>query len=232
MDRYQKLLFDIANSKEVEFLPKSLRNQVVAIRDEEEERVRKREAEIRKQEREREEATRKEHDEEHRKFLCIGEWGEKVPPKRRFALCCRMSKKFIGWLGQERDPSKWKEVPEYCAIDLVRGITNPYWGYWGASTEEGQRDAFYNEGIRPVLEAFETGDESEVLKRIRCDWNFFKIDRKEDMAVKFAVLRYHLDKGTGPKADRVVVDGRSVPKTLAEHQEDLKREFWKEEIQR
>jgi len=43
MDRYQKLLFDIANSKEVELLPKPLRDQVVAIRDEEEERVRKRE---------------------------------------------------------------------------------------------------------------------------------------------------------------------------------------------
>jgi len=112
---------------------------------------------------------------------------------------------------------------------LVRGITNPYWGYWGANTEEGQRDAFYNEGIRPVLEAFEAGDEPEVLKCIRCDWDFFKMNRKEDVAMKFMVLYYHLDKGAGPKADHVVIDGRSEPKTLAKHQEDLKREFCKEE---
>lgn len=238
MNRYQKLLFDIANSKEVELLPKPLRDQVVALRDEEEERVRKWEAEIREREREREEATRKEREEERRKFLCIGEWGENVPPKRRFALCCRMGREFIGWIGQERDPSKWKEVPEYCAIDLVRGIMNPYWGYWGANTEEGQRNAFYNEGIRPVLEAFDAGDEPKALDCIRRDWDFFKIDRKEDVDMKFMVLHYHLDKGaghdgfsrrcSGPKADRVVIDGRSELKTLAEHQEDLKREFCKE----
>ena len=222
----QKLLFDIANCADVDKLPKELRDKVVKMRDDEEERVRKAEADAIERKRQEDEARKKEKDEESRRLLCTGQWGEKVPPKRRFALCYRMGK-------FSYDGDHWNKEPFYCAIDLVRGYMSPYWHYYGDGSEAGQRDAFYNERIRPVLEAYEEGDDIKLFKVLRSDWDFFKI-HEEDLNTKFEVLDYHIEKGTGLsfhvrndgwKADKVVVYGRSKPMTFAEHQAALKKEF-------
>jgi len=218
-----KLLMDLANSESVELLPKDLRDRVMAFKDKKEKEDLKRAEDARAAAEKLAEEDRKKNDEEYRELLCIGGWGEKVPRERRFALCYKMGK-------FSYDGDNWHKEPFYCAIDLVRGYKSPYWYYYGSSTEAGQRDAFYNERIRPVLEA---SDSSELVRVLRRDWNFFKIYDSEE-SEKFKVLKYHVEKGAGVpfnprrdgwKADLVVVDDMSEYKTLAEHQSDLKKEF-------
>lgn len=162
------------------------------------------------------------------KLLCLGEWGEKVPLKRRFALCERIGKRFVGHIGQEGDPTKWEDEVQYCAIDLVRGIMSPYWAYFGASTKQGQLDAFYNERVRPALE--KTGD--DLVTFLSCEWNFFRIDDQPGHEkIKFRVLDYDVEKDVGipfayaKKYDKVVVIGKSEPMTWREHMDALRKEF-------
>lgn len=221
-----KLVMDLADCGELDKLPQDLRDRILAIRNTEVEKARKIEEEKLETERKAMEEIRKERDEERSRLMCIGKWGEKVPPKRRFALCYRMGK-------YATMDDNWRDEPFYCAIDLVRGYMSPYWHYYGSSTEEGQRDAYYNEQIRPVLEAYREGNDVAITSVIRRDWDFFKI-QGDEAEIKFEVLDYHVEKGTGIpfyirkdgwKADKVIIDGRSKPMTFAEHRDALRKEF-------
>jgi len=232
-----KLLLELANTVQLDSLPEKLREGLLRVKTEEAARI-EAEAEARRkeeEERRREEAERaRKRDEERRKLLCTGEWGEKVPLKRRFALCRRMGVKFVGFVGQEKDPSKWVPEEEFCAIDLVRGYKSPYWGYFGP--QQVQLDAFYTERVRPVLEA---GNDDELVRFLRCEWDFFEI-REDEKDEPFEVLDYKVETVKNSRewswairrdeegnliADKVVVTGCSPLLTFKEHQENLRKEF-------
>lgn len=133
-------------------------------------------------------------------YLCLGEWGEKVPLDRRFALC-RMK------MGQRN---------LHCAIDLVLGNKGPYWDYFGDSVYR-----YYKERIKKVLDAAQQdalNHEDQLWKVIRKEFDFNM--RDDEMVEKFQVLHYQAEE---PGFVKIV--GASEPKTWAEHQADLKAEF-------
>ena len=150
------------------------------------------------------------------KLLCKGTWGELVPPDRRFCLCERDGKRFVGFCGQEDDPTKWKDKLEYCVIDIVRGYTSPYWGYYDLMNNH--LKAWYKERMHAILSAETEDERAEIIIH---DFNFFNID-DEERNDKFRILDYEVD-GNG----NVTVVGRSKDMTLKQHQEALKREFAK-----
>lgn len=218
------LILKIADSPALEALPSEVREEILRLKREHD----RREATLEKERKDEEIRVRKERLDMERKLLCLGEWGEKVPLKRRFALCERIGKRFVGHIGQEGDPTKWEDEVQYCAIDLVRGIMSPYWAYFGASTKQGQLDAFYNERVRPALE--KTGD--DLVTFLSCEWNFFRIDDQPGHEkIKFQVLDYDVEKDVGipfayaKKYDKVVVIGKSEPMTWREHMDALRKEF-------
>ena len=228
MDSNLKLLFDIANCREIELLPKELREKVIAVRD----------AEIRRTEKwseleqKKAEAIKARTDELRNSLLCLGQWGEKVPSTRRFALCHRIGRRLVHWYNSEKP--EYRNEPFYCAIDLVRGMMPVKWHYYNVGTEEQEIDFLYNRQLRPLFEAFDTGNEAMILKCLNFAWDRYAIPERE-RDVKFHVLKYHTEKGlgldwilpieTGNKSDRVVIDEVGDYKTLAEHREDLKTEF-------
>lgn len=153
---------------------------------------------------------------ERRELLCLGDWRENVPLHRRFALCERVGKRFIGWCGQESDPSKWKDEIEYCAIDLIRGFTSPYWGYWVERDKYKEMIRFFQNRIKPILDA---KDDEERLGEIRYNWNIFP----EEGSVPFRLLSYEIL----PDGMNIEVTGRSEYKTFEEHKDALKQEIEK-----
>lgn len=149
------------------------------------------------------------------KLLCKGEWGENVPRNRRFVLCSRMGSEFKGWAGQERDPTKWVPIKQYCAIDLVRGIMAPYWNYYGANIAEKQAWLFVEKKIKPVWEA---ATEEELISKLRLDWDFFHI--KDKMDSLFRVVEFE---GTDFHTFKITKESEEM--LLEEHQARLKAEF-------
>lgn len=195
-------------------LPENVRSRILKFKEAEKERILTEakwiEEELKREEereRKRLEKAAKERDE----FFCKGDWGEKIPLNRRFALCKRMGKRFVGWCGQENDPSKWEAEEQFCAIDLVRGYMSPYWGYY--YTSSGKYLPFYKERIKPILEA---QSNEEIVQHIRSDWNSFKLETQDDC---FSVLSYSIS------GDSIILTGESPVKRLAKHQKDLKKEF-------
>lgn len=217
LDNIETLLLEIAKCEAaLAALPKEVRSRILKIKEAEEKRIlaeAKREEEWRKREEEKKRKQREKELKEQNKLLCKGEWGEKIPLKRRFALCKRISKRFVGWCGQEKDPSKWEAEEQYCAIDLVRGYMSPYWGYY--CTSRAKYLPFFEERIKPILDA-QSWD--EIVGNICRNWNFFKVEKEDD---SFSVLSYSMS------GDSIVLEGESAVKKLAEHQKDLKKEFCK-----
>lgn len=216
----EELILKIAECDAVDSLPPELRAEVLAVK--------KRVDGFKEEMRAAEEKERLERAQElkrdRKRLLCSGEWGEKVPRNRRFALC----KQVNTYRGVARNETY--DRVDYCAVDLVRGYMSPYFGYYGVEGQK-QMDAFYNERIRPVLE---TKSEDELIKILRSEWDTFKINNTRE-ASKFQVIDYEVEKGTGYRfgyfdwkkepTDKVVMLGESSLMTWEEHRDALKKEF-------
>lgn len=157
-----------------------------------------------------EEELRELHEEKEReidRLLCRGTWGEKVPLHRRFVLC-------------ERDltPTDYSygKKHEYCAVDLVRSVFAPYWGYYCTTSEYGDMKKCYKEKLKPLYDAKTT---DELLNVIRSNYDFFNADSTLTKQ-PFRIVVY----GTTTDGEFEVV-GRSGLKTLQEHQKNLMWEF-------
>lgn len=211
-----KIMLEVAECEQaLAALPEDVRKQILGFKTQNSERISKAlkaEEEQRKAEEAYRRKRKEEEEQEKNKLLCKGAWGEKIPLHRRFALCKRMGKRFTGWCGQENDTAKWVDEVKYCAIDLVRGYMSPYWGYYLTSASH-KAQPFYDDRIRPILEA---DSEEKLVRKIRVDWNFFKIKTEDD---NFSVLDYDIVNG------QIIEKGESPVKTLQEHQEALKKEF-------
>ena len=120
-----------------------------------------------------------------------------------------------------KDPNKWENIKECCAIDLLRGFMSPYWGYYVVISDmvELQAKAFYKKRVSKVMYA-KTDD--ELCKVLDYEWNFFKFDDYNEINPKFGILDYIIDS----KGEFTIL-GVSEYKTLAEHQEDLRRKYKK-----
>ena len=154
--------------------------------------------------------------------LCKGEWGCGVPANMRFRLCVTTTKKFVGTVAQLWDETKWVPCEEMCAVDIVRGYTNPYWGYYGFIDMQERLNRWYEDRIAPFIEA----KSKDELARLICrDFSFFR-NTLDDPGFKFSVLE--IEKGKDGNV-RVVSTGER--KTLAEHQADLRKQMlnYKEE---
>lgn len=216
-----ELLLEVSkNGMAMSALPENIQSEISEFASREEKRIQaesERRKRIEEEGRKENERRKKALDKERRELLCIGQWGERVPRNRRFALCERVGERFVGFSGEERDPSKWKDEIQYCAIDMVRGFTSPYWAYYGYSDH---KTPFYTECIKPVLEA---KTEDELVAQIRHNWNFFNVEKGNKGDNKpFCILEYVID-----DMGYVKVTGKSETKTFWEHQEDLRREFEK-----
>ena len=202
------------NTSAMESLSENIRKEIIAFAQENEDRIRQEEERRRKLEvlaHEKEEKRKKAMEKEWNKLLCIGDWGEKVPRNRRFALCESTGIRLRGY------PEKWTEETEYCAIDLVRGVKSPYWGYFGASYPLESLQLFYDKRVKDILEAQTV---AELVSKIRSMWDFFFIDEHDDLEKKFSVLTYEIDDN-----GRVKILSRSELKTWEEHRDALKKEF-------
>ena len=106
-----EILLQIASNKDaLSILPKSICDELIAFKRLHENHVLK-EHEMERDAVKAREVERKKWQEKVDKLFCRGQWGERVPRNRRFALCRR---EFSG-------------RTEWCAIDLVRGYMSPYW---------------------------------------------------------------------------------------------------------
>lgn len=213
------------NEAALNALPDDLRNAVLAAKKEKEEsdrRMAEAEREARKREDEKERARR---DKERKELLCIGTWAEDIPRNRRFALCERDWKRYAeyvtgGW--RYNDPHELVPVKELCAVDIVRGYTSPYFGYYcGDGEAPHQLRSWWKQRLQPVIEA-ETED--DCLKCIRAEWNFFHIynDCPDEPPFPFRILTYEV----GDDGD-IKITGRSEAKKWQEHRADLEKEFAK-----
>lgn len=150
-----------------------------------------------------------------------GEWVRNIPKYKRFVIGVKDGKRFTGLsYGSElKDPSKWEDIKQCCAIDLLRGFKSPYWGYYYVTHDmvELQAKKFYMERVSKVIHA-KTDD--ELCKVLDSDWNFFKCDDHDENNLKFGILDYLID----AKGEFTIL-GVSEYKTLAEHQEDLRRKY-------
>lgn len=216
-----ELLVAIGDNKTaLDALPDDLRNAVLAAKKEKEEndrRMSKAEREARKKAEEEALRRRKKEEKERKDLLCIGTWAENIPRNRRFALCERDWKRYgkyvRGCFGREVVP-----CIELCAVDIVRGYTSPYFGYFcGEGVEQHQLRNWWEQRLQPVIEA-KTND--EFLARIRCDWDSFHI--YNNLPFPFRTLTYEVgDDGN------IKITGRSESKTWQEHRADLEQEFAK-----
>lgn len=213
------ILLEIAKNREaMSALPQNVQKQLLDFKKKHRDEVLWEQAHKKRLEEEAEKERKKQAERERRernKLLCKGEWGEKVPLERRFVLCERDGKRFVGMIGQERNPAAWVPEKECCAIDLVRGYKSPYWGYFGNGRLGGEE--FVKQRIKPVLEAKTKADLVWFLSR---EYDFFEL-RPEEKEEKFCVCTYSF-------SPHFTITGRGEYKTLAEHQADLKREFCKD----
>lgn len=178
---------------------------------------REREKKERQQQEERIKKAAREKQEKARKLLCKDSWGKKVPLNRRFALCVRMGKKFIGCSWEHKDPTKWIPEEQCCAIDLVRGYKAPYWGYYAYPTIEGSASLFYKNAIKPILEA---ESEKSLVEQIASGFNVFHLsNHKNEMDEPFSIVKYEVIGG-----DCIRFLERGPQKTWKEHQRDLQME--------
>lgn len=152
-----------------------------------------------------------------------GEWVRNIPKYKRFVIAVKDGKRFTGlsYANELKDPSKWKDIKECCAIDLLRGFKSPYWGYYYVTNNmvELQAKRFYMERVSKVMNA-KTDD--ELCKVLDSEWNFFKCDDHNEINLKFGILDYIIDS----KGEFTIL-GVSEYKTLAEHQEDLRKKYQK-----
>lgn len=194
------------NTSAMESLSDEVRREVNDFVRENEERIKREKENRRKQEELAEKACERLNQQEEarrKRLLCIGEWGEKVPRNRRFALC------------EKARSTDGK--PEYCAIDLVRGAMSPYWGYYGTTYPIDSMRQFYHKNIKPILEA---DGEAELVSKLSYDWDFFFIKDETDLKTQFSVLTYDVDENGVVK-----ILSKSEPKTWVEHMNALKKEF-------
>ena len=152
-----------------------------------------------------------------------GEWVRNIPKYKRFVIAVKDGKRFTGCncTSELKDPNKWENIKECFAIDLLRGFKSPYWGYYAVINDmvELQAKAFYKKRVSKVMYA-KTDD--ELCKVLDSDWNFFKCDDHNEINLKFGILDYIID----AKGEFKIL-GVSEYKTLAEHQEDLRRKYKK-----
>ena len=152
-----------------------------------------------------------------------GEWVRNIPKYKRFVIAVKDGKRFTGFncTSELKDPNKWENIKECCAIDLLRGFKSPYWGYYDVTNDmvELQAKAFYKNRVSKVMYA-KTDD--ELCQVLDYEWNFFKCDDHNEINLKFGILDYIID----AKGEFTIL-GVSEYKTLAEHQEDLRRKYQK-----
>ena len=155
--------------------------------------------------------------------LDYGEWVRNIPKYKRFVIGVKDGKRFTGlsYASELKDPSKWENIKECCAIDLLRGFKSPYWGYYYVTNDmvELQAKKFYMERVFNVMNA---NTDDELCKVLDSYWNFFKFDDHNEINLKFGILDYIID----AKGEFTII-GVSEYKTLAEHQEDLRRKYQK-----
>ena len=200
-------------------LPESLQLAVRAMKNEHDRKARESADRKAAEEQARQEAEARQkalEEAEKEKFLRKGEWGYNVPVDRRFCLCKKKVRRFVGIWGEEGDESKWQPKTELCVIDIVRGYTNPYWGYHCCTSYQGELNRWYEEGLLPILSA---KTDSERCRIIRRDFDFFRIKGKE-LDDKFRILKVERNEGGDVK-----VIAESDERTLEEHRQDLEREF-------
>lgn len=210
------------NKAALDALPDDLRNAVLAAKKEKEESDRRMaEAEREAQKRE-DEKYRVRRDKERKELLCIGTWAENIPRNRRFVLCERDWKKYGEYVKGSFIEREVVPCIELCAVDIVRGYTSPYFGYYCGDGETPQQlRSWWEQRLQPVIEA---DTEDKFLTRISCDWIFFHIynDRPDKPHFPFRILTYEVgDDGN------IKITGRSEAKTWQEHRTDLKKEFAK-----
>lgn len=215
VDRLESVLLSVANCDHaMAALPEDVRASVLSVKGEVEMRVKEREADERKREIERRETDEKAEKARHAelaKYLCKGTWSERVPLSRRFAMCETIGKKFVGFYGQEKDPSKWEDCKQVCSVDLIRGFMGPYWGYYDYI---GIDEAF-KRTVKPILEAC---DDFDRMMRIRSEFDFFHVTNHGN--APFRILTYEVGPG-----EHVRVIGRGEMKTWEQHRAALKAEF-------
>ena len=166
-----------------------------------------------------------EHEKSYTNLLGLdhGEWVRNIPKYKRFVIGVKDGKRFNGFncASELKDPSNWKDIKECCAIDLLRGFKSPYWGYYAVTNDmvELQAKAFYKKRVSKVMYA-KTDD--ELCKVLDYQWNSFKCDDDNEINLKFGILDYIIDS----KGEFTIL-GVSEYKTLAEHQEDLRKKYRK-----
>lgn len=213
------------NEDALNALPDDLRNAVLAAKKEKEEsdrRMAEAEREAQKKNDELARIRREKEAAERKELLCLGTWAENIPRNRRFALCERDWKRYGEYVRGNYSEREVVPCIELCAIDIVRGYTSPYFGYYcGEGVEQYQLKSWWEQRLKPVIEA---NTKDEFLTRIRCDWNFFHIynDRPDQPHFPFRILTYEVgDDGN------IKITGRSEAKKWQEHRADLKKEFAK-----
>lgn len=208
------------NKTALDALPDDLRNEVLAVKKEKEERDRRMAEAEREAQKKADEKERVRRDNERKDFLCIGTWAENIPRNRRFVLCERDWKRYGEYVRGSSSEREVVDCIKLCAVDIVRGYSNPYFGYYGGDGEAPhQLRWWWKERLQPVIEA-ETED--KFLTRIRCDWNFFKLYPAHEADYPFRILTYEV----GDDGD-IKITGRSESKTWQEHRADLEKEFAK-----
>ena len=150
-----------------------------------------------------------------------GEWVRNIPKYKRFVIAVKDGKRFTGFncASELKDPNKWKNIKECCAIDLLRGFKSPYWGYYDVTNDmvELQAKAFYKNRVSKVMYA-KTDD--ELCQVLDYEWNFFKCDDHNEINLKFGILDYIID----AKGEFTIL-GVSEYKTPAEHQEHISKKY-------
>ena len=215
----EKVLKEIMDSK----MFKSLGEEAMAEVQEEYKRIldqRKRVSEDleewKKTVRKNEEKEKKRIEDEKKELLglSIGEWARKVPNNRRFVLAMRYSHKYIGTAFDPwQDAKNWMEVEEYCPVDILRGYTAPYFEYYG------DKGKMLDEGVSErLLPAIDAKDDEELAYVAKKYFNFFQVRHPE--TEKFAICEFKVD-----ESGHVVINGFGEARTLALHQEILKKEF-------
>lgn len=155
------------------------------------------------------------------------DWMRRIPLGRRFVMAEEYVKP--GSDGLDRDY-------HLCPIDIITGYTEPYFHYYG--------NILFTIGDHANFEVLEelrdTFDVFAYFNRCRYKhpFQFFQLDNEETF--KFAICKWKVDldkirsvvreDGTiyymGAPYDAFTVNGHGEFKTLAEHQADLRKEFW------
>lgn len=189
------------NDETLATLPEAIRNAIAARRSEISETKRKAEEEKRKAEVARRAIEEKEMKENH-KLIYPTKWASNIPRNRRFVMAWRKCR--VRNLRNEL-----VDEIEYCPIDVLRGYSAPYFGYFkyvgvNAAWREGLHDAIFSH------------TDIELLKVIKSEYDFFRLEYDDKY---FGICEYEV-------VDGVFRVTNHLPcKSLEEHQKDLKREF-------